>query len=518
MADGKRWWVATCSKTVSVLALGQLLCGCGSGDATGPALDADESGATASVDVALTTVPPSTQCIRITTTPAGGTSTVNSFTVTAGSSSANMTIGKLLPGSYTVAGDAFNVACTSISGIADWVADPVPATMKSGLTTSITLTFRKSNPLKATANFVNNVIGLAVGNSTTYVATDAGLLTSGWQGTGSSTTFYRRTFAMFDGTVAAGNTITSMAATYSGACVARADGTVWCFGQNAYGELGPGIPLNTFQWTPQQLTAVSNVRQLVAGDSHVCAVTYADTASCWGKNDKGQLGNGNTTNTTTPVALGGPVRSMAAGLNSTYMVRGDGTIAAWGANTYGQLGDGTTTDRLSPTTIPGESPTQSVTAGRWHACSQRVDGSVRCWGSNQSGQLGNGTTTNSPTPVLVTGFSPPPKQVVAGSDHTCAINDAGYPYCWGNNGDGILADQSVANRTSPARVGGSVNGIVGGAIHDIQFTSLGAGPLAWHECGITVDSDLWCWGENNNGQLGDGTTLNPFVPIKPLLQ
>jgi len=517
MTDGKSGRVTTCLKTVSVVALGQLLGGCGSDDAMGPLRDAGEAGATASVEVALTTVPTSTQCIRLTTTPAVGTATVSPFTVTAGSSSANLTVGKLAAGSYTVSGAAYNVACASASGIGDWVADPVPATMKSGVTTSVTLTFRKSNPLKATANFVNNVLSVAAGNSSSYVVTDGGLLTSGWQGTmGSTTTFVRRNFTMFDGTATPGNTIASLAPTYGGWCAARVDGTVWCWGINNFGELGPGIPLNNFQATPLQLTALSNVRQLAAGGDHVCAVTYADSASCWGKNDHGQLGNGTTTNTTTPYALGGPVKVMACGQYSTYMVRGDGSLAAWGQNNYGQLGDGSTVERLSPVTVTGEVPVQAVAASRYHACSLRVDGSVRCWGSNQNGQLGNGTTTSSPTPVLVSGLTA--RQITAGSTHTCAINSSGFPYCWGDNSDGILGDASVMNSTQPTRVGGTVGGSLGGPTHDVQFTSLAPGPLAWHECGVTVDSDLYCWGENNSGQLGDGTTVNPFVPIMPLLQ
>ena len=517
MADGKCSRVTTCLKTVSVVVFGQLLGGCGADDAMGPQRDAEEAGATASVEVALTTVPTSTQCIRLTTTPAVGAATVSTFTVTAGSSSANLTVGKLAPGSYTVSGDAFNVACASSAGLGDWVADPVPATMKSGVTTSVTLTFRKSNPLKATANFVNNVLSVAAGNATTYVVTDGGLLTSGWQGTtGTTSTFVRRSFTMFDGTATPGNTITSIAPTYGGWCAARADGTVWCWGTNSFGELGPGIPLNNFQATPVQLPALSNVRQLAAGSDHVCAVTYADVASCWGKNDHGQLGNNTTTNSSTPFSLGGPVKMIACGQYATYMVRGDGSLAGWGQNNNGQVGDGTTIDRLTPYTIAGEAPVQSVAASRYHACSLRVDGSVRCWGSNQNGQLGNGTTTSSPTPVLVGGLTA--RQITAGSTHTCAIDASGYPYCWGDNSDGILGDASVTNRTTPARVGGMVGGVVGGPTHDVQFTSLAPGALAWHECGITVDSDLYCWGENGYGQVGDGTNLNSFLPIEPVLQ
>lgn len=517
MADGKCCALATCVKTVSVMALGSLLGGCSSEDAMGPIGAGEESGATASVEVALATVPTSTQCIRLTTTPTTGAAIVNNFTVTAGSSSASLTIGKLAAGNYTVSGEAFNASCNNVSGIGDWIADPVPATMQRGVTTSVTLTFRKSNPLKATANFVNNVLNVSLGNSTTYVVTDGGLLTSGWQpGTGSTPTFVRRAFTMFDGTATPGNTITSFASSFSAFCAARADGTVWCWGTNNYGELGSIVPLGGSTATPTQFAGLTNVRQLSAGYGQMCAVTTADIVSCWGRNDHGQLGNGTTINATTPQALGGAVKSVTCGTDATYLVRADGTVSAFGYNGTGQLGDGTTTDRLSPVPVTGEVPVQAVAAGRYHACSLRVDNSVRCWGSNVNGQLGNGTTTSSPTPVLVSGFTA--RQISAGYTHTCAIDKNGYPYCWGDNSDGLLGDASVTDATYPSRVGGTVGGVVGGPTNNIQFTSLATGSMAAHQCGISVSTDLWCWGANNYGQLGEGTTVDPFLPVKPLLQ
>jgi alpha-tubulin suppressor-like RCC1 family protein len=489
------------------LAFGSSGCG-GEGGAEPPEAD----GPTSTVEVALTTVPASAQCIRITATPASGSSTVRTFTVTAGSSSASLSVGKLSPNSYTLSGDAFNVACTSIgSSVGDWVADPVSVTMKAGVTSSVVLTFRKNNPLTASANFVNNVLGVSLQGGTSFVFTDGGLLESG---TLSNTkTFTRINFSAFDATTVPGNAVTHVAPTAYGACAARVDGTVWCWGQNAFGELGAVVGTAA---SPVQIPGLSAVTQLASGNFHACAIgnygVVVKGVLCWGINSQGSLGNGTGNNSSTPVvALSGAgfnaaPKYIACGELSSHAVLADGSLRAWGWNGFGQLGDGTTTDRFVPVVVSGESAVETVAAGSAHTCSVRADGGVRCWGYNSHGELGNGTTTNSSVPVLVGGLSA--RQVSAGNEHTCALATTGQTMCWGSNARGELGNGTITNRTSPGAVA-----LTGG----VTLALLWSGH-AFHTCGITSNSDLYCWGHNAYGQLGDGTINTAFLPIRPRLQ
>jgi hypothetical protein len=490
------------------LAAGAVACGADDGASV-----AYEDGAVASVELAITTVPASTQCIRVTATPASGAATVKSFVVTAGSSSASLAFGKLKPGDYTLTGDAFNVACTSIgSSVGDWSADPIALTMKAGVVSTAKLTFRKNNSLSASANFVNNVLGGSLGDDATFIITDAGVLASG--ATPGTAAFTRLSFSALDGSVA-GNVPTQIAATADGACAARADGTVWCWGRNNYGELGPGIALGATSATPVQVTGLSGVTQLANSPFHVCALSTSGattTVKCWGYNNHGQLGNGTTTNSSTPVAAVVPdgAKNISCGSYSSYAVTTIGEMAAWGANNYGQLGIGGTFDRTTPSYPggPGTSPNLAVVAiagGQSHACSLHADHTVRCWGNNGAGQLADGTTADHELPQLVSGVSA--RQVIATGWNTCVITVAGQVLCAGSNTWGQIGDGSGAARLT-----------LTAAATPVPLTTLLSGPSSGFACGLTSNSDLYCWGYNSTGQLGDGTYSSAFVPNQSQLQ
>jgi alpha-tubulin suppressor-like RCC1 family protein len=457
---------------------------------------------------ALTTVPTSAQCIRLTVTPATGAATVKTFTVTAGSASTNLQVGPLAPGNYTVTGDAFNVACASIgTTVGTWLADSVSVSAKAGVTTNFTLTFRKNSPIAASANFVNNVLGMTTIAGSTYIYTDSGLLESGYATY--SQTFIRLSYSAFDSSSVPGNAIAAISGPNSGACAIRVDGTVWCWGYNSYGELGPGIPVGT-QGAPTQVTGLSNATQIAGGSNHTCAAAYGSGGGgvyCWGNNWSGQLGNNTTTNSASPVlAISGNFKSVGAGASSTYAVSSDSAIVyAWGNNAYGQLGDGTTTTRLAPVSI-GDSPVQTVVGGFDHACSKHVDTTVRCWGNNGWGQLGDGTTTQRLAPSAVPGLSV--RQLVAGANHTCAITTGGQTQCWGYNANGEIGDGTNINRLTPTAV----------SLGAIALGSIALGSSAYSTCGVATTLDVYCWGSNSNGQLGDGTYNDEFLPVKAQLQ
>jgi alpha-tubulin suppressor-like RCC1 family protein len=152
---------------------------------------------------------------------------------------------------------------------------------------------------------------------------------------------------------------------------------------------------------------VSGITSAVAvsgGGAHTCAVLSDGTVRCWGENDFGQLGNGTTATATTPVAVAGIASAVdvSAGWRHTCALLGDGTVSCWGQNQFRQLGDGTTTNRTTPVRVSGITSAVSVTAGWWHHSCALLDGStVRCWGANDWGQFGNGSRTSSSTPVTM---------------------------------------------------------------------------------------------------------------------
>jgi alpha-tubulin suppressor-like RCC1 family protein len=178
-----------------------------------------------------------------------------------------------------------------------------------------------------------------------------------------------------------------------------------------------------------------------AGGSHTCGVTSKGSAYCWGSNGSGELGDGTTTDRTTPVAVSGGLtfEAVRAGGSHTCGVMSSGSAYCWGNNWFGQLGDGTTTSRTTPVAVSGGLTFDAVSAGHLHSCGVTSSGSAYCWGWNQLGELGDGTTIDRTTPVAVSGgltF----EAVSAGSYHTCGVTTSGSAYCWGNNDDGELGD------------------------------------------------------------------------------
>ena len=170
-----------------------------------------------------------------------------------------------------------------------------------------------------------------------------------------------------------------------------------------------------------------------------CGLTTQGGVRCWGSNPDGELGDGNTTNRSTPAlsdVLTG-VQAIATGYRHTCALMSNGGVRCWGYNFYGQLGDGTTIDRLSPPTSDLLSGVQAIAAGEGHTCALLAGGGVRCWGHNHVGQLGDGTTTdrlNPPSSDGLTGV----QAIAAGAAHTCALMRSGGVRCWGTNRGGHL--------------------------------------------------------------------------------
>ena len=244
---------------------------------------------------------------------------------------------------------------------------------------------------------------------------------------------------------------------------------------------------------------------VTAGAKHTCVLTAGGGVACWGANDSGQLGDGTTTDRLAPVPVTGfatGVAAIAAGDYHTCLLTTAGGVKCWGRNRNGQVGDGTTTNRTAPVAVSGlASGVLAVTAGAYHTCALTTAGGVKCWGYNTLRQIGDGTTTDRPTPVTVSGLASGVAAVKAGTNHTCAVMNDGGVKCWGSNSNGQLGDGTTDQPSVPVRVSGVTSGVA----------AVTAG--AFHTCVVMTTGGAMCWGGNTTGQLGDGTTTARSVPV-----
>jgi alpha-tubulin suppressor-like RCC1 family protein len=266
-------------------------------------------------------------------------------------------------------------------------------------------------------------------------------------------------------------------------------------------ETPPTGPTTRTAETDFAAAAVLSFRQISAGNGHTCGVTTGDQAYCWGDNGfstfGGQLGDGTTIRRLKPAAvLGGlSFRQVSAGVTHTCAVTTDNRAYCWGRNDYGQLGDGTTESRLTPVPVAGGRRFRVVSAGNFHSCGITPSDVLFCWGSNRYGVLGTGPAgTNSFTPARVAGGHTW-RNVSAGFSHTCGAATSGQGYCWGNN-----TNFQIGNGTSSN--GYRVPTAVVGAL-DFRQVFVGSGFIAdagepapdlAHSCGLTTTDRVYCWG------------------------
>lgn len=259
--------------------------------------------------------------------------------------------------------------------------------------------------------------------------------------------------------------------------------------------------------TPGLLHRVVTV---TAGRFHTCALLDTGDAYCWGRNYYGMLGDGTTTDRSAPVRVAGlptgGVVKLDAGQDHTCAFLGTAGVLCWGNNSYSQIGDGTAVvQRTVPTAVVDLPSTVAFfDAGYRHNCVILEDGSGLCWGNNDFYQLGDGTTGESNRPVAVTATSETLVAIDGGSRHTCAITDAGAAICWGRNLEGQLGDGTTS--TSAAAVG--VLGLSSG-VADIEVEYMST-------CAILSGGSVMCWGSNSLGDLGDGTLTTRLTPVSTL--
>jgi alpha-tubulin suppressor-like RCC1 family protein len=324
--------------------------------------------------------------------------------------------------------------------------------------------------------------------------------------------------------VLAGQTLIQVSAGNGFACALDSTGTAYCWGHNADGELGnntitsSSVPVAV---TTSGVLAGQTLIQITAGNAFACALSAADAAYCWGRNPDGELGNNTTTSSRVPVAvtasgvLAGTVLSqISAGSSSVCALSSTGAAYCWGGNSSGQLGNNSVTQSNVPVAVTtsgvlsGKTLTQ-VTVGTSFACALDYTGTAYCWGHNGEGELGINSTTDSHVPAAVTTSGvlsgKTLTQVSAGGTASCALDSGGAAYCWGDNADGDLGNNSTTESNVPVTV--TTSGVLSGK------TLIQATAGSTFACALDTRGGTYCWGDNSTGQLGNGSTSNSSVPV-----
>ena len=299
-----------------------------------------------------------------------------------------------------------------------------------------------------------------------------------------------------------------VAAGFVHTCALDQDGAAFCWGSNEYAQLGVPIQGDDCGGRPcsRKPVAVSGGQRfavLAAGWVQNCAIGVDGYTYCWGGgalDGKGYMGNGILSSTTTPVRVQTETNftSVVVGDGHACGLTASGAAYCWGQNSSGQLGDGSYANHAVPVPVNSTVRFQTLSAGAYHTCGVTAANAAYCWGDNRWGQLGAGNVdyhsarSNRGVPALVSGnvaFT----TIAAGWEHTCAVSTAGAAFCWGRNDDAsqLGDDSDVTHRGVPGAVTGT-----------LQFAALSAGALS--TCGRTTTNELYCWGGNYYGGLGNG--------------
>jgi alpha-tubulin suppressor-like RCC1 family protein len=289
------------------------------------------------------------------------------------------------------------------------------------------------------------------------------------------------------------------------ACGTKSDGRAFCWGWNSRGQLGDGT--TTQRTTPVPVgNGLSSYSAIAGSEFHSCAVnSYNAAPVCWGSNDHGELGLGDFAGTSLPRQLpdSAPLVSIATGQFHTCAIDQSMQASCWGHNEQGQLGIGGGSPPVNtPTAVVGGFNFTRIAAGAWHTCALAIDDSAWCWGTGGSGQLGNGDAFSRSTPTAVADghrFV----DIVAGATHSCGLTASGATWCWGSGGSNQwgIGDATTLTRYTPVLVLGAP-----------PFTKISA--YGNHTCGITAGGVGYCWGRNDFGQIGDGTQTPRLTPAR----
>lgn len=331
-------------------------------------------------------------------------------------------------------------------------------------------------------------------------------------------------------------------------CAATSGGLVACWGSDAYGALGDGLT-SGFSVVPVQANGLKNVVQLSLGDRHACALIKGGTVRCWGDDTQGQLGDGTRTPSGTATMVSGitsGATAVAAGGMHTCAVVTGGGVQCWGNDQSGQLGNGQTSgSSVVPVAVMGlTSGATAITAGEAFTCAVVSGGAVKCWGDGLHGQLGGPMSSATPAAVAMPATV---TAIAAGANHVCALTSGGSVLCWGADDYGQLGSMQGQMSAKPVAVPGLSGAVAiaaggnescaldgAGAVHcwgEDPVGDMGAGPaqpgvvpsltggvghisvVTGHACAVTTGGAPKCWGTNEAGDLGDGTITPSWAPI-----
>lgn len=347
---------------------------------------------------------------------------------------------------------------------------------------------------------------------------------------------------------------------FDSSCLRISDGSLYCWGDNQYGQLGDGTFTNRAK--PVRVREVEQAVAVATSGLHTCAASANGTVRCWGLGEQGQLGTGEVLfqPQAIPIAVPGIVSAIqvALGPNHSCAVLSDGTARCWGINPYGELGDGTNQQRLTPTSVFELRGASRLSAGDDRSCALLLDSTLRCWGYNAEGQLADGTRTNQLQPAPVLGLVDV-VQVDVGRWDTCTVLRNASVLCWGINGlkydggSGAVTQEPSPDADKPSDVpmfahatqisvglahtcarlqDGRIKCVGSNRSHQLGIEGLHSGPggdfvpnlpameqveVGLHHTCARSRHEVWCWGQNDFGQVGDGSASDfGVVPSRVL--
>ena len=298
-------------------------------------------------------------------------------------------------------------------------------------------------------------------------------------------------------------------------CALKKESSIWCWGGFQLGQLDSSTPkLDSYsltnRFTPIQLGVTTDWMTIDAGDGHMCVIKTEGSLWCWGHNDNGQLGDGTRVFKNTPVQIGitADWREISAGGWHTCGIKTEGSLWCWGFNLYGQLGNGKAgyiESKNMPVQIGIDMDWQKIAAGGAHTCALKTEGSLWCWGNNDYGQQGAGNAGYSQiiiAPVQI-GTTLDWQTIAVSDSHTCALKMEGSLWCWGSNTWGQIGNGNTTDQSKPVQIG----------MNKYWTTiSTGGGAGKSTSCAVDKEGSLWCWGNNFYGQLGDGSNVDKSLP------
>jgi alpha-tubulin suppressor-like RCC1 family protein len=292
------------------------------------------------------------------------------------------------------------------------------------------------------------------------------------------------------------------------ACGIAFSGAAYCVGLNSYGQLGNGSTTSS-QETPVPVQGGLVFSSVTVGGWHTCGLTPDGSAFCWGAGGAGRLGNGAGADSHIPLPVAGGLtfKVLSLGLRNTCGVATLGAAYCWGGmlGTGVERGGADPPNAFVPTRLGGNVSLSSISAGQDFGCGLGADGAAYCWGENEDGQLGNGSNTASltdgaPVPVRVAGGHAFAALTAGLGHHACGLTTTGTAYCWGWNEDGQLGNGTTSSSNAPVAVAGGV-----------RFASITVGHF--HTCAVSLDGGIYCWGATRWSGMGTGSRTGSTRPV-----